>query len=157
MDTVAAVAMGAWCDYMTEDEHRDTPFAEKRPLGMTEPTPSPSMDTLHFRVEEFATLSDGRRVTLTNDRGWSSSTSGLLPDGDPWAHLTTTAVRAAVMTTLLPDDAARSGDPLSYSRLAVRLAALGVTASANDLRELPYTVMLSERLQDRLSSTDEGF
>ncbi|WP_083401291.1 MULTISPECIES: hypothetical protein [Pseudofrankia] len=74
MDAVV-VAMGAWCDYVTEDERRGTPSAVPRPSGKD----NSSMNTLHFRIEEFATLRDGRRLILTRDRGWSGKLSGVPP------------------------------------------------------------------------------
>lgn len=64
---VQVVALGAWCDNVTEDG-------------------------LQFRVEEFATLSDGRRLTLSADRGWSGSRSGRLPGHDPWTDLSVEAI-----------------------------------------------------------------
>ena len=150
------VALGAWCDYVADSEYCNTPPEVKQSSEKPERRPNASTDTLHFRIEEFATLSDGRRLTLTNDRGWSSRTSGTLSN-DPWLHLTAAAVHAAVLTTLLPDDAAETGESLSYARLAASLADFGIVISVEDLRGLPFSVMLSERLEARLSTAGDSF
>src|SRR5919202_6059849 len=65
---------------------------------------------LHFRIEEFATLSDGRRLVLTDDRGWGSSgPRGGGPD-DLWAYETVEAIESTVRNVVLPDDAEETGE-----------------------------------------------
>lgn len=123
---VEVVGLGAWCDYVTAEQ---------------------------FRVEEFATLSDGRRLTLSDDRGWSSQARGLAADDDPWAHLTVEEIEANVRNVVLPDDAEETGDEHPWACLTERLGALGVETTAEQLRRLPYEVILSERLRQRLSAT----
>jgi len=67
VDSAVVVALGAWCDlYSTRED-------------------SAGGVRTSFKVREFALLSDGREVTLLDDRGWSTSarrphrTMGLLP------------------------------------------------------------------------------
>ncbi|WP_248827617.1 hypothetical protein [Frankia sp. Mgl5] len=117
----------------------------EQPLGA-------SSRTLHFRVEEFATLSDGRRLTLTDDRGWSSKRSGG-GAATAWVGLTVEAVESAVRNVVLPDDAEETGELYSWTHLVERLRALGVETTLEELRRLPYEVILSQRLQARLSAT----
>ncbi len=139
--------MGAWCD---TDEPRDglagSSWSSEQSLGA-------SSQTLHFRVEEFATLSDGRRLTLTNDRGWSSKRSGGGVATNAWVGLTVEEVESTVRNVVLPDDAEETGELYSWTRLVERLRALGVETTLEDLRRLPYNVILSRRLRARLSAT----
>jgi hypothetical protein len=161
---VDVVGLGAWCDYVTDEEQRErwldgTVEANPRPSGdtgtgtrrMDQP---PQTQTLHFRVEEFAALSDGRRLTLTDDRGWSVQGRGLATD-DPWAYLTAEAVETDVRTVVLPDDAEATGDEHPWAWLTARLGALGVETTPAGLRRLPYDVVLSRRLRARLGLTAE--
>ena len=61
-------------------------------------------------VHEFAELSDGRRITLHEDRGFSGTMlmlhqdTGCTEPHDPWSSLTVEALERDVLTTVLPDD-----------------------------------------------------
>lgn len=159
------MGLGAWCDYETVDEYRDrmagsAPPSEPAPEGEPAvpgvcPPDQAALDAfarqLNFRVEEFATLSDGRRLTLTDDRGWSISGPGSTAD-DLWAYQTVESVETDVRNVLLPDDAEQTGDEHPWVWLAERLRAQGVEATPERLRRLPYNVILSERLRARLSA-----
>ncbi len=63
---VEVVGLGVWCDHVTEDQRREDLAGSAWP-------PEEVEEAFHFCVEEFATLSDGRRLALIDDRGWSSS------------------------------------------------------------------------------------
>ncbi|ABW13372.1 hypothetical protein Franean1_3983 [Parafrankia sp. EAN1pec] len=147
---VEVVGVGAWCD---TDEPRDGVAGSTWSSEQVEQPLGASSQTLHFRVEEFATLSDGRRLTLTDDRGWSSKRSGGGAATDAWVGLTVEAVESAVRNVVLPDDAEETGELYSWTRLVERLRALGVETTLEELRRLPYEVILSRRLQVRLSAT----
>lgn len=148
------VGLGAWCDLVIVDEYHGRSAGAARQSGGAAQSLEMFRQALHFRVEEFATLSDGRRLTLTDDLGWSSKMSGGRVDDDPWAHLTIETVMAAVRNVVLPDDAEETGESYSWARLAERLETLGVEATIEDLKGLPYDVTLSRRLHARLSQPD---
>lgn len=105
----------------------------------------------HFRVEEFADLSDGRRLILTRDRGWSSAPSGGRSPDELWAHISVEDITSTVLAVVLPDEAKDTGEEHPWDRLAERIRALGVEAAAEHLRHLPYDVELSERLLTRVT------
>jgi hypothetical protein len=121
---VRVVGLGAWCEYVSEDRRGAS-----------------------FRVQEFAVLADGPRLTLSNDRGFSSSTS----HGDHWASLTLEHLEADVPTTVVPDED-DTGEEHPWAWLADRLRTHGVDVSPEELKQLPYEVVFSERLRDRLSA-----
>jgi hypothetical protein len=104
-----------------------------------------------FVVHEFAELTDGRRLTLHTDRGFTGVTmasSGPAPS-DQWRNLTLESIERDVRTTVLPeDDDTRDEHPWEW--LATLLHARGVEATAEELRLLPYDVEFSERLRERL-------
>jgi hypothetical protein len=118
------VALGAWCDL-------DSPGEDSGGGAGT-----------HFKVREFALLSDGREVTLLDDRGWG--TSARLDQ-----ILITDFVRD-VATTVLPDDAEETGEEHEWQRFEQRLLEAGVAVTLNELRALPYRVILSDRLRSGL-------
>ncbi len=86
-------------------------------------------------VREFALLSDGREVTLLDDRGWTSTAS--------LDKISLTHVVRNVYTVVLPDDAEESGEVHEWQRFEQRLREAGVAVTRDELRALPYRVMLS--------------
>jgi len=86
-------------------------------------------------VHEFALLSDGREVTLLNDRGWG--TSELL------GGISLTHVVRNVYNVVLPDDAEETGEEHEWQRFEQRLREAGVAVTPEELRALPYRVILS--------------
>ena len=100
---------------------------------------------LSFRVQEFADLDDGRRITLHDERGYS--TSG---PGDPKQFQTSESIEADVRTTVLPDD--DDGEEHPWEWLVELLQAQGVDASVEELKQVPYHVEFSQRLHDKLQS-----
>jgi hypothetical protein len=163
------VGLGAWCDFVTEDEYRHQleeqaslpdevdEEADRRHL---EPRPAvwwPGPDEIEaeirhfrrgisFRVVEFATLANGRRLTLDEGRGFGMSGP---PPVDLWADLTLEGLEADVRSTVLPDDDDTQDDH-DWEWLAECLRGLGAQVSPHDLQGLPYDVVFSERLRARI-------
>ncbi|HEY0641039.1 MAG TPA: hypothetical protein VGD67_25685 [Pseudonocardiaceae bacterium] len=176
---VAVAGLGAWCDYETVDEYSDRTAAPPAAPGAgdtgsardaadvsgTTDTPGAAavpgvcvpdraaLDAFarqaNFRVEEFATLSDGRRVVLSDDRGWSVGGGSV---DDLWARMTVASVEADVLLVVLPDDAEETGEAHPWEWFAAALRSHGVDVTAESLRGLPYDVVLSPRLHARLSA-----
>ena len=87
------------------------------------------------KVREFALLSDGREVTLLDDRGWTSSA--------PLGEISLTHVVRNVYTVVLPDDAEETGEEHEWQSFEQRLREAGVAVTRDELRALPYRVILS--------------
>jgi len=87
------------------------------------------------KVREFAIPSDGREVTLLDDRGWTTSA--------PLGGISLTHVVRNVYTVVLPDDAEETGEEHEWQRFEQRLSEAGVAVSLDELRALPYRVILS--------------
>jgi len=101
-----------------------------------------------FRVSEFALLDSGESIILHADRGyqrWSSS-------ADIWAHETVESITRNVLTTVLPDDD-DTDDEHPWEWLANLAHAHGIDVTADDLRRVPYEVVLTERVTRRLPTT----
>ncbi len=166
------VGLGVWCDYVTVDEFRQSLADRALANEHVEPPatggwmPFPNRFTtadeieaevknfrrgLHFRVEEFATLSDGRRLVLSTDRGWGGSMSGGRGPDDMWAYETVETIERTALNVVLPDDAEETGEDHPWEWLAERIRALGVETTPEELKRLPYDVELSQRLRARLT------
>jgi hypothetical protein len=160
---VTVVRLGAWCDFVTEDEYRERLLRG----GWAGPAGSPGWSPVFpsvpsrvqadsvedlvedfkrgvsFVVHEFADLADGRRITLHEERGFTTSAQ--------WRYLTLDDLERDVRTTVLPDDD-YTQDEHPWEWLAGLLHALGVQATAEELRLLLYSVEFSERLRARLEA-----
>jgi hypothetical protein len=79
-------------------------------------------------------MSDGREVSLLEDRGWTTSEA-------PYEISLTHIVRN-IYTAVLPDDARDTGEEHEWQRFVQRLAEAGVTVTPDDLRMLPYRMIL---------------
>ena len=167
---VTVVRLGAWCDFVTEDEYRQRLVrhgeAHKGPLVsgyVPVPTELPSQGEevsnlvedfkqgISFVVHEFAELADGRRLTLHEERGFTTGVGGSAPS-DMWRYLTLEDLERDVLTTVLPDDD-DTQDQHPWEWLAGLLHLHGVEATADELRGLPYILVFSERLRARLGVT----
>jgi hypothetical protein len=145
------VRLGAWCDVS------DLTWRLR-----TEGRPSRSFSA---DVHEYAVLADGTRLTLRDDRGWSSHLQVLGDDAgtisrDQWDHITEEHVRQDTLTVVLPDMLAdgTESEPVEdhpYDELAELLADHGVHVSADDLRGLPYDVELGPRLTGHFAQDDK--
>jgi CBS domain-containing protein len=109
----------------------------------------PDARSQSFSVSEFVTLEDGRRVILHDDRGF---TIGLGRAGEPYedlrAHQTRDSIIRNVLLVVLPDekDAEAAGEDHPWSWLAELARARGLNVTAEDLRGLPYEVVLTDEL-----------
>jgi hypothetical protein len=92
-----------------------------------------------FSVSEFALLDDGRRVILHNERGFTLGA----PSGGVGDHETARSITRDVLNVLLPDDD-DSGEEHPWWWLAELARARGLDVSAEDLRVLPYEVVLTD-------------
>jgi len=99
-----------------------------------------------FEVSEFAVLDEGTRVTLHRERGFTATTNG----DDIWEHETVETVTRDVLAVVLPDDAEISGEDHPWEWLAELLRGRGIDAVPEQLRTLPYEVVLTERVRQRL-------
>jgi hypothetical protein len=101
-----------------------------------------------FSVSEFVTLEDGRRVILHNARGFTigvGRASARLDDIR--ARQTRETITRNVLLVVLPDDdetAEEEGHPWSW--LAELARARGLNVTAEDLRGLPYEVVLTDEV-----------
>jgi hypothetical protein len=86
-------------------------------------------------VREFAVLSDGREVTLLDDRGWTTTA--------PLSAISLTHVVRNIYNVVLPDDAEQTGDEHEWQRFEQRLHEAGVVVTADQLRAVPYRVFFS--------------
>jgi hypothetical protein len=157
------VRLGAWCDFVTEDEYRERLLRGGWAGHAGSPGWSPAFPSVPSRVQadsvenlvedfkrgvsfvvhEFADLADGRRITLHEERGFTTSAQ--------WRYLTLDDIERDVRTTVLPDDD-DTQDEHPWEWLAELLHVRGIDATAEELRLVPYNVVFSERLRARLGS-----
>jgi hypothetical protein len=150
---VAVVGLGAWCDFVTEDEYRQRLVRDGWPPHEVENLVEESKRGVSFDVHEFADLDDGRRLTLHEERGFTTSamaTVGPAPT-DQWRYLTLENLERDVRTTVLPDDD-DTQDEHPWEWLVELLYVHGVEATTEELRVLPYEVVFSERLRARVAA-----
>jgi hypothetical protein len=102
---------------------------------------------LSFSVAEFADLSDGTRIMVHTERGFSSS----INRGDPWLYATAVSIRRDVLTTVLPDD---DEDPEDHpwGWLAELIGRHGIAVDAESLKRVPYVVEFGQRLLRQLDA-----
>ena len=111
--------------------------------------------SLSFSVAEFADLADGSRLTLHNERGF---TSGVMTSGrgryrgDPWRFHTAESIRSGVLSTVLPDNDEEDPEQHPWAWLAELIGRHGITVDAESLKNVPYQVEFGERLLQRLNS-----
>jgi len=86
-------------------------------------------------VREFALLSDGREITLLDDRGWTTTA--------PPAEISLTHVVRNVYAVVLPDDAEQTNEEHEWQRFEQRLREAGILITVPELRALPYRVFLT--------------
>jgi hypothetical protein len=101
-----------------------------------------------FSVSEFVALEDGRRVILHEDRGFTVGlrSTGKSDPGDLRAHETLESLTRDVLNTVLPDDEEPAEDH-PYSWLADLARARGLNVTVDDLRILPYEVILTDKVR----------
>jgi hypothetical protein len=118
---VTVIGLGAWAELARRDR--------------------PGMDV---DVHEFADLADGRRVTLHQERGFSSSATRTTAD----------QAKQDVLTTVLPDDAEITGEDHPWEWLASLIGDHGVVVTPGQLKALPYAIEFGPRLTAMLESED---
>jgi len=110
-----------------------------------------------FEVSEFVTLEDGRRVLLHDGgRGFATGirSSGQSKPPDVRLGLTLEVLTNDVLTVVLPDDD-DDPEPHPWSWLSDLARARGLDVSADDLRALPYDVVLTDELRRWLAAYRE--
>ncbi len=96
-------------------------------------------------VHEFAVLDDGRRLPFHQERGFSTSAT----------HMTADHAKSSVLTTVLPDDAAVTGEDHPWEWLASLIRNHGVAGTPEQLKAVPYAVEFGPRLTALLESESQ--
>ncbi|WP_434743731.1 hypothetical protein [Micromonospora sp. SH-82] len=124
VDPGRVVGLGAICDI--------------RPERLDDP------DAQSFSVSEFAALDDARRVILHDARGFTiGRTSGSTRDDAVPDHVARDSILHATLNAVLPDDD-ESPEAHPWAELADLARARGLKVSEEDLRGLPYDVILTD-------------
>ena len=149
---MTVVGLGAWCDFVTADEYRQRLLRDGWSAAEVSNLVEDFKRGVSFVVHEFAVLADGRRLTLHEERGFTTGVTlarrGPMP-GDYWRPLTLEELERDVRTTVLPDDD-DTHDEHPWEWLAELLHVHGIEATAEELRLLPYDVVFSQRLRARV-------
>jgi hypothetical protein len=95
-------------------------------------------------VHEFAVLDDGRRLTLHQERGFSTSAT----------HPTADHVASSVLTVVLPDGAEVTGEDHPWEWLVSLLRNQGVAVTPEQLKAVPYVLEFGPRLSAVLKSEE---
>ncbi len=145
-----------WCELASAGPMASFP---RRPPGAAD-----AASGLSFTVHEFAELSDGREITLLDDRGWGMSGGGRTP-GALLSELTIEEITRMVYMVLLPDwadvdhplppDLAAvegGGGAQDWDLLAERLRAFGVVCTPAGLLRVPRRLDLGDHLRARLAT-----
>src|SRR5262245_44399517 len=101
-----------------------------------------------------AVLSDGSRVLLLDDRGWSSS----LPGGvgpDLWASVSLEEIEDTARVVVGPDEpfggqSREDADEAHWAYLADILLQKGVAVDPAELKRVPHDVVLAPRVLERV-------
>ena len=147
------VRLGAFADYMTEDEYREDLRRSQLSAAQIADALRAFRRQLEIRIEEFAILADGRRLVF-DEQGfsWGTFTLGAPDPVDRWSHETVESIETGVRNTVLPDDDETAAEyDHDWRHIALCLRELGVAVSPDELMRVPYDVVLSERLRARLS------
>lgn len=115
---------------------------------LDEEDPDPRRISVSARHE--AELTDGRRVLLLDDRGWSGS-----GPPDIWNRTSAQEIAATSRMVVGPDEprpghTAADARSEHWEQLTGELQRHGVTVSAAELAALPHHVVISDRLLARL-------
>ena len=143
---------------VTEDGSRPLPVQDHgwaaAPIGAGE-----DVDARRVSVSarHEAVMEDGSRLLLLDDRGWTSELRGPGANeiDDLWAITSESDIAETARMVVGPDApfGAHSEDDMEtdhWNALAETIRAHGVAVDANDLRQLPHDVVLSDRLRGRL-------
>jgi hypothetical protein len=119
---VTVVGLGAWPELARKDQQ--------------------GMD---IDVHELAVLDDDRRVTLHQERGFSTSAT----------HMTADHAGLSVLTAVLPDDAEVTGEDHPWEWLASLIRTHGVAVTPEQLKTMPYVVEFGPQLSALLESESQ--
>jgi hypothetical protein len=122
--------------------------------------------TMSLSARHEAVLADGRRVLLLDGRGWTStlmSMRGRDEGGSPengadiWASTSVEEIERSARTVVGPDEpfGGHTRDEVEaghWSYLSDVLRQQGILADAEELKQLPHHVALSQRLLARVHS-----
>ena len=157
---MTVVRLGAWCDFVTEDEYRERllrgrvgwphrePRLPVRPLAVSRQTRSQVLSRNSSGESPSSCMSS---LTLLTDAASRCTRTGGSPLVLQWRYLTLDHLERDVRTTVLPDDDDTQDEhPWNGSPSSCMSA---VTATAEELRLVPYDVVFSERLRTRLEVT----
>lgn len=173
------VALGAICEAKGDESVRyaDQPVP---PLPVDDPQPmpyhpelpiveepdGPKPFALNFSLTEFADLSDGQRVVLSDDRGFGSTLHAVEWDpetgevrdaswhegselealvSDPWRFTTRESLTKSVIGALDPED-----DQEWYHWVVERLDSLGFEVDPASVEAAPYRVEFGSRVLEEL-------
>ena len=176
---LSVVALGAICELRRDSSAgsiapsvTDMPTTGAQPssfhpdLPVVEEIDGPKPMARSFSLTEFADLSDGRRVTLRDERGFGGTLhavhwdleTGEVQDaswhrgskleslvGDQWRFTTRESITRDVIAALDPDD-----DQEWYDWVVERLHTLGIEVDPASVETAPYRVEFGNRVLEEL-------
>ncbi len=101
---------------------------------------------LAISAVEFADLSDGTRVVLSTDRGWTHAPREF--EGGPWKIASGREITRTAMLTLDPDDS----DWEWVQRIVDVLSELGFEVDPTSVHAAPFRVEFGPRLRRELTA-----
>ena len=104
-----------------------------------------------FWVSEFARLTDGRRVILHEERGFTVGAPIGPGVGGPTRAGLRKRIVDTVLAIVLPDP--EDGEAHPWEWLAALARARGLEVTADDLRGRPYEVVLTDGLTRRIGAS----
>ena len=105
----------------------------------------PSPREYRFQVSELAQLANGDLVLLRDRLGWTVGFIG--EDGPPNID----EVLSSVENVVLPDEDAPGCEPHPWEWLVTLAAERGLSVTAEQLKEVPYRIYLSDRVLELCS------
>lgn len=173
------VALGAICEVKKDESVRyadqpvpplpvdgPQPMPYHPELPIVEEPDGPKPVALSFSLTEFADLSDGQRVILSEDRGFGGTLYAVIwdPDtgevqdaswhegselealvSDQWRFTTRESLTERVIAALDPDD-----DQEWYRWVVERLSSRGMDVDPASVEEAPYRVEFGSRVLEEL-------
>jgi hypothetical protein len=113
-------------------------------LGEPRPASDPAQG---FAISEFVLLENGRRIILHNERGVTIGTSG---PGPARSKMDANSIVSSVLGAVLPDDV-EDDEEHPWLWLAALATARGLHATADELKALPYEVVLADSVTEWLA------
>lgn len=133
------------CTYkqQVDDPHRADRLADPKITGLVAlcevgDVQPPSTRIYRFEVSEMARLANGDLVVLRDRLGWTSESFGVEGPPDLAETLSTEAI------VVLPDEDDPCWDPHPWEWLVELAARRGLSVTVEQLKEVPYSIYLSE-------------